>query len=253
MSARRRNYPRSSAATSASSAATSASSAATRGAAAVAAILLAAIVGACGSSATSTPTPAPSSQVAQATGFGDTPSPAATSAPPESPAGSKGNATTLGRPVGQGGDLCGLLGPGDFAAAGVAGAMIPVENSDDSGNYYCVYAGDSGATGGIEFDAFASDPNEAYQTMTEADGITTADATGALEGADKAGTIQNGPGGMAAIAVCDGQFCFDIEFPTTSAARTELISLAGHRPAAGHRPDVVTASSGQGRGRFWAV
>ena len=212
MTARRRHFPR--------------SSAAARAAALVAAMILAAIVGACGSSAAnSAPTPPPTSEVLPATAAGDTPSPVAATS--DSPTETAGDVTALGGTVAKGGDLCGLLGPGDFTAAGIPGAGPPVENFDDAGNYYCVYAGDSGATGGIEFDAFVGDPAGAYKTMAESAGITAADATAELAGVDKAGTILNGPGGMAAIAVCEGQLCFDVELPTTSGSRAELIALAG--------------------------
>ena len=154
------------------------------------------------------------------------PASASQAASPTSAA-SVGGDASLGGSVAKGGDLCGLLGPGDFIAAGVSGATAPVENFDDSGNYYCVYAGDSGATGGIEFDAFVGDPAGSYQTMTESAGILNADATGQVSGADKAGTVIDGPGGMAGIAVCKGQFCFDIDIPTSSTARAQLISMAG--------------------------
>src|SRR3990172_2468754 len=48
---------------------------------------------------------------------------------------------------------CGLLAPADFAANGVDGAGTPTDNPDGT-SHYCVYAGSSGATGGIEFDVF---------------------------------------------------------------------------------------------------
>jgi len=184
-----------------------------------AALLLVAIVGACSSGGA---TPLPTSghtvtAVPSSDGGGATAAPTAV--------GSVGG-TALGGPVVKGGDYCGLLGPGDFAAAGISGAAAPIENYDDSGNYYCVYAGDSGATGGIEFDAFVGDPTATYQGMAEAAGILAADATGEVPGADKAGTILNGPGGMAGIAVCKGQFCFDIDAPTSSSARAQLLALA---------------------------
>jgi hypothetical protein len=186
-----------------------------------AALLLAAIVGACGSGgvasatastpvAAATTTTVPSRLVAGATDTAAAPS----------------GGTALGGPVAKGGDYCGLLGPGDFAAAGIGGAKTPVENFDDSGNYYCVYAGDSGATGGIEFDAFVGSPDATYQAMAAGAGILTAEATGELPGVDKAGTILNGPGGMAGIAVCKGQFCFAIDAPTGSGTRAQLIALA---------------------------
>jgi hypothetical protein len=184
-----------------------------------AALLLAAIVGACGSGgATAEPTAGQTANAVTSINPGGP-----TAAPT---AGDSGANAALGGAVAKGGDYCGLVGPGDFAAAGISGAAAPIENYDDSGNYYCVYAGDSGATGGIEFDAFVGDPVATYQAMAAGAGILTADATGELPGADKAGTIMNGPGGMAGIAVCKGQFCFDIDVPTTAGARAQLLAIA---------------------------
>jgi hypothetical protein len=187
----------------------------------VAALLLVAIAGGCSSGDASS---APSAALTSAQTATSVASPTSGSATPS--AANLGD-LSLGGSIAKGGDLCGLLGPGDFAAAGVSGATVPVENFDDSGNYYCVYAGDSGATGGIEFDAFVGDPAGAYQEMAASAGILSADATGALPGADKAGTVLNGPGGMAGIAACKGQFCFDIDIPTSSGARAQLLAMAG--------------------------
>jgi hypothetical protein len=189
-----------------------------------AALLLVAIGGGCSSGDASSAPSAASTSAQTATSVASATSGSAT--PSATPSASTG-AANLGGSIAKGGDLCGLLGPGDFAAAGVSGATVPVENFDDSGNYYCVYAGDSGATGGIEFDAFVGDPAGAYQEMVASAGILSADATGALPGADKAGTVLNGPGGMAGIAACKGQFCFDIDVPTSSGARAQLLAMAG--------------------------
>jgi hypothetical protein len=186
-------------------------------------LLLVTVAGACGSGAATT---APVSASLAAPGTPAAPSSIVAGVTETPPTSGGPLATGLGGPIAKSGDLCGLLGPGDFAAAGIAGADTPVENYDDSGNYYCVYAGDAGATGGIEFDAFVGNPSNAYQSMTTSAGIQSADATSQLAGADKAGTVLNGPGGMAAIAVCAGQFCFDIEAPTTPGVRDQLLALA---------------------------
>ena len=58
----------------------------------------------------------------------------------------------VGAAVAAGDDLCKLLGPGDFANAGVPGAAGPSENNQPPSAYYCVFRGKSSATGGIEFD-----------------------------------------------------------------------------------------------------
>ena len=63
----------------------------------------------------------------------------------------------VGGTVVAGDDLCRLLGPGDLAAAGVSGAGAPKENNQPPDAYFCVYRGESSATGGIELDVFLSD------------------------------------------------------------------------------------------------
>jgi hypothetical protein len=68
-----------------------------------------------------------------------------------------GGGGTVGGAVAAGGDLCKLLGPGDFAAVGVTDASGPTENPTDPLNNYCVYRGKSSGTGGIEFDVSVSD------------------------------------------------------------------------------------------------
>jgi hypothetical protein len=139
---------------------------------------------------------------------------------------SGGGSSATGIPVVSGGDLCSLLGPGDFAAAGVGGGRAPTENPDGTGGYYCTYTDASGATGGIEFDAFIGDPVGTYQTIVGETGTLTAVSTGDLPGTDQAGVNLNGTGGMAAIVVRKGQLIFDMSFPTNPNARTQLISLA---------------------------
>jgi len=192
----------------------------------VAALLLVGAVGACtaaaattvpasnptatASAAVGTPTAAPSAAVP--TTEGETPSPA-----------TSGGA--LGGPVASGGNFCGLLGPGDFAAVGVSGARAPTKNSDGIADAYCVYSGTSGATGGIEFDIFIGDPVSSYQQIV-ANGALIADTTGDLPGVDAVGTVVNGPGNMAAIGVKKGAMTFDIDVPTGPNARAQLIALA---------------------------
>ena len=68
-------------------------------------------------------------------------------------------------------DLCELLRPEDFAAAGVDGAAEPEATTDGTGASYCVYAGESGATGGIELDVFPNaDEASARETFETAVG-----------------------------------------------------------------------------------
>ena len=63
----------------------------------------------------------------------------------------------IGSTVVAGDDLCKLLGPGDLTAAGVSGAGGPTENNQPPDAWFCVYRGESSATGGIELDVFLSD------------------------------------------------------------------------------------------------
>ena len=86
--------------------------------------------------------------------------PASPEAPASAGGGSGGGGTgggAIGGAVTDAGHLADLLGPGDFAAAGVSGAGTPTVNAPEPGSVYVVYAGKSGATGGIEFDAYAGD------------------------------------------------------------------------------------------------
>ncbi len=177
-----------------------------------AALLLASVCGACSSGATSAPHSASPSNVRSAR-----PTLAATATP--------GNGA-LGGIVAAGGDLCGLLGPGDFSAVGVTGSGTPSKNSDGPTDAYCVYSGVSGASGGIEFDIFIGDSASMYQLILQNAGISSNDATRDLPGVDAAGTALSGPDGMAAIGVKKGQLAFDIDIPTSAGARAPLISLA---------------------------
>jgi hypothetical protein len=68
-------------------------------------------------------------------------------------------------------DLCTLLTPSDFARFGVDGAGEPEATTDGTGSTYCVYAGTSGATGGIELDLLPNpDETTAHDTFVTATG-----------------------------------------------------------------------------------
>ena len=193
-----------------------------------AALLLISAVGACtAAGATTAPASNPAATASTAVAVSAVPSAAVpTAAVPSaaapSPATSGG---ALGGSVAKGGNFCGLLGPGDFAAVGVSGARTPTKNSDGPADAYCVYSGISGATGGIEFDIFIGDPVSSYQQIV-ANGALIADTTGDLPGVDNVGTVMNGPGNMAAIGVQKGAMTFDIDVPTGPKARAQLIALA---------------------------
>jgi hypothetical protein len=137
---------------------------------------------------------------------------------------------TNGGPVAAGGDLCGLLGPGDFAAAGVAGTGKVKENNPDANDAYCVYAGTSAGTGGVEFDAFLAgsptDSKAAYDAASAPMLDFAGDGKAAFPDADGASLRTDIPGGYAGITIWKGKLVFDIGIPTTASSKDQLIALA---------------------------
>ncbi len=156
------------------------------------------------------------------------PTAAQTSAP--APAGSAGGgaAGATGGPVAAGGDVCALLGPGDFATVGLSGAGAPTRNPDTEGAY-CVYAGKSGGTGGLELDAFvttdAADADGVWQNVRSF--LDTGNGKALLPGPDDVAidtAIDTPP--YAAIAVRKGRLVFGISIPTGTRAADQLVALA---------------------------
>ncbi len=143
--------------------------------------------------------------------------------------GAAGGGATGGS-VAAGNDLCGLLGPGDFAAQGISGTGSPTENNADNSNVYCVYAGKSAGTGGVEFDAFLADT----KADSEATFISTSAPMLDFEGAGKAAFPDADgaklrtdiPDGYAGIAIWKGRLVFDIGIPKSDQAKDQLIALA---------------------------
>ena len=144
--------------------------------------------------------------------------------------GGGGAGTTTGGPVAAGDDLCGLLGPADFAAAGLTGTGKPTENNQDNSNVYCVYAGKSAATGGVEFDAFLAASSADSEASFNAVAAPMLDFEGAgkaaFPGANDAKIRTDMPDGYAAIAIWDGKLVFDIGIPPSDHAKDRLIALA---------------------------
>ena len=184
--------------------------------------ILAVVVSACGGAASNPPNPAPSTAA-----VASTPVSAAT-VPVSTGATSTTNGASLGGPVHPGETLCGLLGPGDFAAAGVAGAGVPTLNGNGSTEAYCVYAGQSSATGGVELDAFTGSVADAASTYATVIAQSTAgqSAVADLPGAERASINLDDDGGSATIAVQAGKLVFDIGFPKSGAGRSQLLVLA---------------------------
>jgi hypothetical protein len=159
----------------------------------------------------------------------------ATSGTSSSPVASKapsspGSGGSIGGPVAAGGDLCGLLGPGDFAAVGVSGTGTAKENNPDANSAYCVYAGTSAGTGGVEFDAFlagsTADSKAAYDAAAAPMLDFAGDGKKAFPDADGASVQKDIPGGYDGIAIWKGKLVFDIGIPSTDKSKDQLIALA---------------------------
>ena len=202
----------------------------------VAAVLLMGVVGILGGCSSASATASAATAAGATTAAAPTPAGASTAAGLPTPTASVaatsvptsgGGPSATGGPVARGGNLCSLLGPGDFTAAGVSGAGAPTDSPDGTGGHYCVYTGVSGATGGIEFDAFIGDPVGTYRTIASDTGMgtLTSVSTTDLPGADQAGMTLDGTGHMAAIVVRKGQLIFDMSFPTNPNARAQLFAL----------------------------
>jgi hypothetical protein len=183
--------------------------------------------------------------VAACSGAASPGSPAAASAAPAAaPSESGGSAAggasqaaggSTGGSVPDGGDLCALLGPGDFAAAGVSGAGSPTSNpivNDVQAADYCVYAKNSAAGGGIELDVFVLTSADA--ALTDFGGVAMyaiePSAVTAL-GADQAGIYLEQLGNDAGttfdqLRALKGRMWFSLAFPSNPGSRDQLLGLA---------------------------
>ena len=180
-------------------------------------VLVLILLAACGGSSTPAPTSAPTSAA------NATPAPTGAASPLT-------GGGLNGGPVAAGADLCGLLGPGDFAAAGVSGAGKATENNQDPSNVYCVYAGKSSGTGGIEFDAFlagsTADSQASYTSVSGPMLDFAGEGKAAFPDADGAVVRNDIPGPYAGIAIWKGKLVFDIGIPSTATSKAQLIALA---------------------------
>lgn len=130
--------------------------------------------------------------------------------------------------------LCGALAPTDFKAVGVAmKADKPTANiSDEGASAYCVYAGKSSATGGIELDVFhpaGGNAKEAKATFDTAVGEgSSAMKPIKIAGVDEAvwnpKAVSGGPE-FGAIAVRRGTLVFVVGVPTSKDIETQLRKL----------------------------
>jgi len=130
--------------------------------------------------------------------------------------------------------MCALTAA-DFQAAGVANAGKPTANLQDAGaGAYCVYAGKSSATGGIELDVFypaGANPTEVKATYETAIGEgSTALKPIKIDGADEArwspSAVSGGPP-FSSIAVRRGSLVFVLGIPANKNAQAQLTKLAG--------------------------
>jgi hypothetical protein len=129
--------------------------------------------------------------------------------------------------------LC-ALAPADFAAAGVQNAGKPNANVQEAGaSAYCVYAGKSAATGGIELDVFypaGANAKEAKATFDTAVGEGSSPMKPIkIAGTDEAVWSDNAKSGgpaFATIAVRKGTLVFVLGLPTSKNAQSQLTKLA---------------------------
>jgi hypothetical protein len=129
--------------------------------------------------------------------------------------------------------LASLLGPGDFEAVGLEGAGPPTfDAAGEPGSVYAVYAGLSGAAGGIEVDVFILPTVEDAAAMVTDPGLFSVDeATKAGMGAERAALIaeqatNDGTGQFDTLWVQKGRLVAAISIPTSERSPDQLVSLA---------------------------
>lgn len=124
--------------------------------------------------------------------------------------------------------LCQLLTPADWAAAGLRGARAPAVDDDGpgTGSAYCTYGGVSGATGGLELDVFVEptvdDARITYGQILES--IPTPTAPN-LSGVDEAAINTNIEPGFGAILARAGMLVVTVTLPTSDATAEQLTAL----------------------------
>jgi len=125
-----------------------------------------------------------------------------------------------------------ILSSADFAAVGVKGAGTPTVETSGDGDFYVVYAGESADDGGIELDIFlfdtASDAADDFGGSGEGE---LGAATLKQIGADRAAYYSDEAGNSAPISydeidVLKGAGWFDLEIPSGSNSKQQLVALA---------------------------
>lgn len=129
--------------------------------------------------------------------------------------------------------LAALLGPDDFAAVGLEGAgPASFDPAGEPGNVYAVYAGLSGAAGGIEVDVFASGTADDAAALVQDPGMFAVDAaTKASMGAERATLIaeqptNDGTSTYDTLWVQKGRLAAAIAIPTSGRSSDQLAALA---------------------------
>jgi len=129
--------------------------------------------------------------------------------------------------------MCALT-PADFQNAGIPNASKPTANVQDGGaSVYCVYAGKSAATGGIELDVFfpaGASPAESkatYKTaVDEGPALTPITIAGADEAHWSANAVSGGPP-FATIAVRRSHLVFTLGIPASRDSQAQIAKLVG--------------------------
>lgn len=131
-----------------------------------------------------------------------------------------------------GAGMC-VLTPADFQTVGITNAAKPSANVQDAGaSVYCVYAGKSGATGGIELDVFnpagtnAADAKETFKTsISEGGSMKPISIAGADEAQWSPNAVSGGPP-FASITVRRGTLVFSLSIPARANAQEQLTKLS---------------------------
>ena len=124
--------------------------------------------------------------------------------------------------------LCQLLTPADWAAAGLSFARAPTIDDDGpgTGSAYCTYGSASGATGGLELDVYvgATVDDAAYNYATINESIPTPSVPN-LSGVDQAAMNTNMEPGFGLIVARAGKLVVTVSLPTSTSAANQLTSL----------------------------
>ncbi len=124
--------------------------------------------------------------------------------------------------------LCELLTPDDWTAAGLEDAGPPEMDDDGpgTGSAYCIYNGASGATGGLELDVFVG-PTIGDAQLTYAQILQSIPNPSApnLSGVDEAAIDTNIEPGFGAILARAGKLVVTITLPTSGGTADQLTAL----------------------------